>query len=41
MDFMNRVTGSVDEAYKLGAGDSGFEVTCPAMYCLENAMYSS
>jgi hypothetical protein len=41
MDFVNRATGSVDEAYELGAGDSGFEVIWPAMYCLENAMYSS
>jgi hypothetical protein len=38
MDFMNRATGSVDEAYKLGASDSGFKVIWPAMYCLENAM---
>jgi hypothetical protein len=41
MDFVNRATGSVDEAYELGAGDSRFEVIWPAMYCLENAMYSS
>jgi hypothetical protein len=41
MDFVNRATGLVDEAYELGAGDSGFEATWPAMYCLENAMYSS
>jgi hypothetical protein len=40
MDFVNRVTGSVDEAYKLGASDSGFEVNWPALYCLENSMYS-
>jgi hypothetical protein len=41
MDFVNRATRSVDEAYALGADDSGFEVTWPAMYRLENAMYLS
>jgi hypothetical protein len=41
MDFVNRATKSVDEAYEFSAGDSGFEVIWPAMYCLENAMYSS
>jgi hypothetical protein len=41
MDFLNRTTRSVNEAYKLGAGDSGFKVIWLAMYCLENSMYSS
>jgi hypothetical protein len=41
INFVNRATGSVDEAFELGAIDSGFEATWPAMYCLENAMYSS
>jgi hypothetical protein len=41
IDFVNRATGSVDEAFKFGAIDSRFKVTWPAMYCLENAMYSS
>jgi hypothetical protein len=41
MDFVKRATESVDEAYELGAGDSGFELIWPVMYCLENAMYSS
>jgi hypothetical protein len=41
MDFVNRATESVDEAYELGASDSGFKVIWPAIYCLENAMYLS
>ena len=40
MDFVNRATESVDEAYELGTGDSRFEEIWPAMYCLENSMYS-
>jgi hypothetical protein len=41
IDFVNRATRSVDEAFELGAVDSRFKVTWPAMYPLENAMYSS
>jgi hypothetical protein len=36
IDFVNRATGSVDEALELGAVDSRFEVTWPAMYRISN-----
>jgi hypothetical protein len=32
IDFVNRATGSVDEAFELGAVDSRFEVTCDRNY---------
>jgi hypothetical protein len=41
MDFVNRATRSVDEVYEIGAGDSGLKAIWPAMYFLENVMYSS
>jgi hypothetical protein len=41
IDFVNRATRSVDEAFELGAIDSGFKATWPAIYHLESAMYSS